>query len=185
MQHAAIFAPVQTEQEIQTLAGLAKTIWNECFVGIISRGQIAYMVEKFQSAGAIAAQIQTDGYAYFLVRGAGGPMGYMGLQARDGKMLLSKLYFLPECRGTGAAQQALAFAEAYAAENGCGVLWLTVNRHNTRAVAAYQKRGFQTVRTQVADIGGGFVMDDFVMEKELGSEGAVQQMMRGNAREIP
>jgi hypothetical protein len=31
----------------------------------------------------------------------------------------------------------------------------------------YAKKGFRTVRTQVADIGNGFVMDDNIMEKEI------------------
>ncbi|CAH0117684.1 MULTISPECIES: hypothetical protein [unclassified Paenibacillus] len=36
-----------------------------------------------------------------------------------------------------------------------------------KTIAVYEKKGFRTVRTQVADIGNGFVMDDHVMEKEI------------------
>ena len=41
---------------------------------------------------------------------------------------------------------------------------MTVNRNNTGSVAAYEKMGFQKVREQVAEIGGGYVMDDYIME---------------------
>jgi ribosomal protein S18 acetylase RimI-like enzyme len=47
------------------------------------------------------------------------------------------------------------------------MIWLTVNRYNDATIAVYEKKGFRTVRTQVADIGNGFVMDDYIMEKEI------------------
>ena len=43
--------------------------------------------------------------------------------------------------------------------------YLTVNRGNAKAIRAYERNGFKVVRTQVTDIGNGFVMDDYVMEK--------------------
>ena len=45
-------------------------------------------------------------------------------------------------------------------------IWLTVNRRNERAIGAYRRAGFREVRAQVTDIGGGYVMDDYVMELE-------------------
>jgi ribosomal protein S18 acetylase RimI-like enzyme len=44
---------------------------------------------------------------------------------------------------------------------------LTVNKRNTRAIAAYRRNGFTVLEAVVADIGGGFVMDDFLMSKHL------------------
>ena len=35
-----------------------------------------------------------------------------------------------------------------------------------RAIGAYRRAGFREVRAQVTDIGGGYVMDDYVMELE-------------------
>lgn len=43
---------VEYFSEIRQIAELADNIWHECFVGIISKGQIDYMVEKFQSLNA-------------------------------------------------------------------------------------------------------------------------------------
>ena len=45
---------------------------------------------------------------------------------------------------------------------------LNVNKGNVRAIAFYQKRGFGVIKSVVLDVGGGFVMDDYVMGKELG-----------------
>jgi ribosomal protein S18 acetylase RimI-like enzyme len=42
-----------------------------------------------------------------------------------------------------------------------------VNRNNHNAIGAYRKHGFQVRASQVKDIGGGFVMDDYVMVREI------------------
>jgi hypothetical protein len=44
---------------------------------------------------------------------------------------------------------------------------LNVNKYNQRAIAVYQKKGFVQVAAEVVPIGGGYVMDDYVMEKLL------------------
>ena len=41
---------------------------------------------------------------------------------------------------------------------------LTVNKHNDNSIAAYKKMGFETIDSVKTDIGGGYYMDDFVME---------------------
>ena len=44
---------------------------------------------------------------------------------------------------------------------------LAVNKRNASAIAAYRKSGFEIREAVVKDIGGGFVMDDYIMEKRL------------------
>ena len=46
-------------------------------------------------------------------------------------------------------------------------LRLNVNKHNSKAIRAYQRNGFVTVESVKNDIGAGFFMDDFVMQKTL------------------
>jgi hypothetical protein len=42
-----------------------------------------------------------------------------------------------------------------------------VNRNNENSIKTYERFGFDKAGTQVADIGGGFVMDDYIMEKTI------------------
>jgi hypothetical protein len=42
-----------------------------------------------------------------------------------------------------------------------------VNKYNSQPIAVYEKLGFRVVAAVVQDIGGGFVMDDYRMEKTL------------------
>ena len=47
---------------------------------------------------------------------------------------------------------------------GLDAVYLNVNRHNDGVIAVYRHFGFQIIRKEKNDIGGGFYMDDYVME---------------------
>lgn len=153
--------------EVNRLAGL---IWHEAYRGIVSREQIAYMIERFQSVRAVTEQLALEGYRYFLMEDEGRAVGYCGVQLRGDALFLSKIYVLAEMRGRGCFRQMLDRLTALCRDAGARTIWLTVNRHNERAIAAYRRTGFREVRTQVADIGGGYVMDDYVMECQVAPE---------------
>ena len=161
------FTPVHTNAQIELTAALAKEIWQECYAHILKPQQIAYMVNNMQSAPALAQQIQREGYEYFLIYLGDTAVGYLGVQQKNDKLLLSKLYLLSTLRGQGLGQDALDFVEALAREKNCQGVWLTVNRHNERAISVYKKTGYEITREEETDIGGGFVMEDFIFEKPL------------------
>jgi len=161
------FVAVQSEQQLAVVAGLAREIWYEYYVALIGRAQVDYMVAKFQSAGAMAQQIR-EGYEYFLIERAGQNVGYCAVQAKadERSLFISKLYLLREERGTGTGRLCMEFIEQLARRQGLQLLWLTVNKGNP-AVNAYKRMGFQIAADLIIDIGGGFVMDDYRMEKPL------------------
>ncbi|MCM3547860.1 GNAT family acetyltransferase [Niallia circulans] len=158
---------VQTSRDISELARLGADIWQQHYVTIISNEQIAYMLDKFQSVQAITEQIEKEGYEYYFLIANGEKIGYIGTKQEEGKLFLSKCYIEKSHRGKGYASQAFAFLETLCQKSSLTKIWLTVNRHNKDSIAVYEKKGFQKVRTQIADIGNGYVMDDYIMEKEL------------------
>jgi ribosomal protein S18 acetylase RimI-like enzyme len=166
-----IFIPVRSPEQLAVVVELAREIWYEYYVSLIGRAQVDYMVAKFQSAEAMAGQIR-EGYEYFLVRRAGDPegmpcIGYCAIQEQPGRrMFLSKFYLHHAARGSGTGRRCMELIEGLARERGVGLLWLTVNKGNP-AVQAYQRLGFRIVADLIMDIGGGFVMDDYRMEKQL------------------
>ncbi len=161
------FLMVTTPEQVDTLAALAEEIWREHFTPILPEGQVDYMLEKFQSAPAMTRQMADENYRYFFLTLDGAPIGYTGVKSEGGKLFLSKLYLQKAHRGKGYASRAFEFLEALCRREGLSAIWLTVNRFNYDTIAVYQKKGFVTVREQVADIGGGYVMDDYVMEKTI------------------
>ena len=81
-------------------------------------------------------------------------------------MYLSKAYILPQGRGQGWWVPCSAWWRRRRKE-GLSRVRLTVNKGNAHAKAVYEHYGYRTVEAVRSDIGGGYVMDDYVMVKEL------------------
>jgi ribosomal protein S18 acetylase RimI-like enzyme len=61
----------------------------------------------------------------------------------------------------------LGHVERRALDRGSRTLILQVNKRNEKAIKLYRRSGFAIREEVVVDIGGGFVMDDYVMAKRL------------------
>src|SRR5262245_11029663 len=159
--------PVSNATQVAEIARMAHQVWNEYYVPIIGQAQVDYMVARFQSPEAMQSQIDT-GYEYFQMQQSGENVGYAAIRhdAADARLFISKLYVLASHRKSGAGRQCLEHFERTARERGATHLWLTVNKGNP-SVRAYERLGFKIVEALVMDIGGGYVMDDYKMEKEL------------------
>ena len=165
-------APV-TEPEFPVLRELADTIWRQHYVGIISVGQIDYMLAGRFSDEALREHVRAADRWLELLRVSGTPVGYCGyeLASIDGEeraaadMKLGQLYVLESHRGMGLGRFMLGHIEGRARELGRRLLWLQVNKRNTGAIGFYRAAGFEVIRDAVFEIGGGFVMDDYVMAK--------------------
>ena len=158
---------VQSENQIQLVANLAYTIWNEHYIPIIGQEQVNYMVTNFQSAKAMTKQIQTEGYEYYIIKYLSEPAGYISIKLTGNELFLSKFYIIKEKRGTGLGKEGLKFVCDRARTLGANSVNLTVNKHNTNSIKAYERMGFINVGSVVSDIGEGYVMDDYVMKLDI------------------
>lgn len=158
---------IETGHDIMEINRLAGIIWHECYRSILTREQIAYMIEKYQSVRALTEQLALEGYRYFLVEEADGAVGYCGVQVKEGRMYLSKMYLLARARGKGCFRRMVEYLDELCRRDGVKTIWLTVNRHNEHAIDVYRHLDFKEVRTQVVDIGDGYVMDDYVLERSV------------------
>lgn len=158
---------VSSAQDVNHLAMLADEIWHQHFITILTMDQIDYMVDKFQSAPAMTKQMVNEGYEYYFIVANGIEVGYTAIKNDVDKLFLSKLYLQKEHRGKGYASSVFAQLIEIGCNRNLNAIWLTVNRYNEDTIAVYKKKGFETIRTQVADIGEGYVMDDYVMELKI------------------
>jgi ribosomal protein S18 acetylase RimI-like enzyme len=160
---------VHSRDRMQRIETLAFEIWQEHYTPIIGRAQVAYMLETFQSTEAMMRQLE-EGFRYYLMAHGGEEIGYMAVQPGEGLLFMSKFYLKASHRGRGHGKTALAFLTGLAAAKGLTSITLTVNKHNALALKAYEKLGFVNVGSVVQEIGNGFVMDDYKMEKTLHAE---------------
>jgi RimJ/RimL family protein N-acetyltransferase len=161
-----MFIEVSTEYQIEIVESLAREIWTEHYVPIIGKEQVDYMLANFQSRQAIREQIRT-GIAYYLIKEDVAHIGYLAVQPKGRELFLSKIYVKLSKRGLGYGKKAVQFAEKVAEELNLDKIVLTVNKNNVNSIKAYEKIGFKNVGSVVQDIGNGFVMDDYKMEKTL------------------
>lgn len=156
----------ENNEDIKEIAELAEVIWHEYFSSLLSPEQIDYMVEKFQSYKTIKEAVDNDGYKYYMAYWGDELCGYLGYHNEgEGRIFISKIYVRADKRRQGIASAMLE--KLRVDEPDADTWYLTVNRYNSGSIAVYNKRGFVTVKEQVTDIGNGFVMDDFVMEKRF------------------
>lgn len=158
---------VSTENQMEEVATLADSIWHEHYDSMIGSDQVNYMIEKFQSVEAMKEQITKGGYQYYMLKNLGGLAGYFAIKQESESLFLSKLYIARKNRGRDYARKVMNYLEQYCKEQQLKKIWLTVNRNNKSSIQIYCKLGFEKAGTQIADIGEGFVMDDFIMQKLL------------------
>ena len=158
-----------SEGHLPAIAELARVIWRACYPGIISSEQIEYMLARMYALDTMRDEIRSRGICHDLLMMAGKPAGFAsyGPTSNAGEMKLHKLYLLPELHGQGLGSRLLQHVETEARATGARRLILSVNKRNATAVAAYQSNGFIIAESVVTDIGGGFVMDDYIMAKEF------------------
>lgn len=152
--------------QIRETANLADEIWNECYGSILGKNQIAYMLEHFQSEEALCRQI-AEGYLYYILSADGRSAGYVCVRIEGERLFLSKLYICGAFRRLGLARRTIEELKAFAVENDLHEIYLTVNKKNTPAVLSYERLGFQRTDSSKAEIGGGFVMDDYIYSLAL------------------
>lgn len=161
------------DEDVPALAVLAHEIWRAHYPGIISAAQIEYMLAERYDEAVIREELkrndlwwdvlilngQITGYSsYFLTGAVAGTMD---------EMKIDKLYMHPRAHRQGYGGALINHVAAFARKRGCTRLTLAVNRHNQPAIDAYHKHGFHIADTSVREIGGGFLMDDYIMTKSV------------------
>ncbi|WP_440895506.1 GNAT family N-acetyltransferase [Amphibacillus sp. Q70] len=157
---------IETKQDITTLSPLVEKIWREVFPPIIGAAQTEYMLRHYQSTDDIQREIAT-GVQYYLIEAENGSAGYLAFDIHEDYLFISKLYLLGSEQNKGLSSYLFDWLEKQAHKAGKSRLHLHVNRHNEKAISVYQHKGFSIVQSAVSDIGNGFVMDDYYMEKTI------------------
>jgi D-tyrosyl-tRNA(Tyr) deacylase len=165
---ALSLVPVETDAQIAEARTVAEKTWPRTYAGIIPDAQIPYMIERMYAPEAIRRDT-AEGTPFFLVKADGRTAGVcsadLGKRDADGAAELHKLYVLPQYWSRGVGHWVLDELSRRCREAGAASVWLRVNKRNERAQKAYKAAGFAKERAVCTDIGGGFVMDDFVYRR--------------------
>jgi GNAT superfamily N-acetyltransferase len=150
-----------TVNDIQTIAALARIIWNQHYPTIISQQQIDYMLQAMYSDAALTEQMEKKAHRFYLVKAGVETIGFISVHDEGaGRWFLNKFYINQEIAARGLGGRAFEFLLhiLHPLE-----MALTVNRQNFKAINFYFKQGFKIEKVADFDIGNGYVMNDFVM----------------------
>lgn len=155
--------------DIPAIRRLAHVIWPEAYASVIGRDQIDYMLAARCTDAALGAYVGAADRWFDVLRVAGEPAGYCScaVSPEKGVLKLEQLYLAAAHRGRGLGRLMLEHVEHHGRALGRHTVVLQVNRRNFPAIAFYRRTGFTVREAAVFDIGGGFVMDDFLMAKPL------------------
>jgi len=161
------FLTLETPESLQVVRDIADEVWPKTFAPILPPEQIPYMMRMMYAPEVMERELR-EGYRFAALLVDGVPSGYVSWSPYHADTAkLHKVYLLTSCHGKGFGRMMLDYVSETCRAAGFRRLRLNVNKHNERAISVYRRNGFETVESVKNDIGGGFFMDDYVMEKRL------------------
>lgn len=155
------------ESELELISGLATKVWNSSFSYMLEKSQIEYMLDKFYSKMAIKEKIKKENYQYMKIIVDNKTIGFFSFYIENSiKMKICEVFILEEYQGCGIGSFVLNYIEKKAILNNCKIIYLYVNKRN-KAVSLYQEKSYKIKEDCQINIGSNFIMDDYLMEKEL------------------
>lgn len=152
--------------DIPLLRDLVFRVWPQTYEAILSKGQVDYMLDMMYSESSLLKQME-EGAQFIFVYEGNEAVGFASYQEIEPALFkLHKLYVLPSQQGKGTGRYMIDYIIGQIKSRGANALQLQVNRGN-KARYFYEKLGFSIIRSFDFDIGNGYVMDDYVMEKKL------------------
>ena len=160
---------VATKEQLPIVRDLAYRIWPDTYGAILSKIQLDFMLDKFYNIASLEEQMLEKHQVFLLIEENNQYLGFCAYELNinnSNKTKLHKIYVLPETQGKGVGKQLLEKVEEIAKSEGNSHLILNVNRFN-KALEFYKYKGFVIVDEVNIEIGHGYLMEDYVMEKNL------------------
>lgn len=153
-------------KQIQTIVNIT---WPITYGKILSKEQLDYMLDLFYSDEALTSQYNKREQLFYMIYEAEANVGFIGIEHNyKGEAItkIHKIYLMPETQGKGIGKKVVDEIEKLAKNNNSKALLLNVNRFNS-ALGFYKKIGFEVAEEVNIEIGKGYLMEDYVMEKKF------------------
>jgi len=150
--------------DIPLIRDLAFKIWPVTYSSIVGMDQVNYMLGLLYSESRLAEDMQ-KGIEFVILYDGVQPIGFASIGLMEPRTYkLHKIYVLPSYQGKGAGKFIINEMITAIKQKGATSLLLNVNRNNP-AKGFYEKLGFTVIKEEDIDIGNGYFMNDYVMEK--------------------
>lgn len=157
-----------TDLNFTHIREIAREVWPVAYGAILSHEQLEYMMVMMYSVSALQEQHE-KGHQFILAMEDDAPVGFAGYEFNyngNQKTKIHKIYILSNQQGKGTGRILIDYIIEEARKHNQEAVLLNVNKNNI-AQHFYKKLGFTIVEDVVINIGSGYVMDDFIMEKPI------------------
>ena len=153
--------------DISLIRELTFKVWPQTYAAILSQEQISYMLDMMYSEAVLKKQMTEEACRFIIVYDEEDPVGFASFSEIKSRVFkLHKIYILSSQQGKGTGKFLLDFIINEIQQQGASALQLQVNKYN-KAKSFYEKLGFAVIEEADFDIGNGYFMNDYVMEKQL------------------
>ncbi len=155
-----------TTPDIPLIRELTFKVWPQTYAAIISPQQIEFMLEMMYSVVSLQKQMK-EGCRFIIVSNEAEAVGFASYQEIEpGIFKLHKIYVLTSEQRKGIGRFVIDHIINEIQQQSAAALQLQVNRNNN-AKKIYEKLGFTVIEEADFDIGNGYFMNDYIMEKKL------------------
>lgn len=153
--------------DLTTVEKLAREIWPVAYDGIVPPEQLAYMLDLIYNNDTLRNQMLNQQHTFLMAELDGEPIAFAAYSTVEpGISKLHKIYVHQKTQGQGIGKQLIDHIVSQLRTQHLHTLRLNVNRQN-KARFFYEKLGFEITKEEDIDIGKGYFMVDYVMEKKL------------------
>jgi ribosomal protein S18 acetylase RimI-like enzyme len=153
--------------DLATVEQLAREIWPVTYGPLLTAEQLEYMLDLIYNNAALRNQMLNQQHTFLMVEQDGEPVAFAAYSTVEpGISKLHKIYVHQKTQGQGIGKQLVDYIVSQLQPQNIHTLRLNVNRQN-KARFFYEKLGFEITKEEDIDIGNGYFMVDYVMEKKL------------------
>jgi N-acetylglutamate synthase-like GNAT family acetyltransferase len=160
---------IATIADVPRIREIAEITWPVTYSEIITSEQIDFMLNWMYDTTTISNAINSSNQDFIVLIKEGEIIGFSGIEHNYENQLITrihKLYVLPENQGKNIGLKLFQYAENLTKSMNLNRVFLNVNRFN-KAKNFYEKIGMNICKVEDIEIGNGYLMEDFVMEKNL------------------
>lgn len=159
------------KEHIPTIKNIAERTWPGTYGDILTREQIDYMINMMYSSDALSEQMDVLNHHFLLIEDndTGNIQGFVSYEfdyKSYNKTKLHKLYVLPEYHSLGIGRILIDKVCEEACKHGNASVLLNMNRFN-KSLGFYERVGFKIIGEEDIDIGNGFLMEDYIFERQV------------------
>ncbi|OYU67566.1 MAG: GNAT family N-acetyltransferase [Cytophagaceae bacterium BCCC1] len=154
--------------DIQSIQNIAFETWPSAYGDILKVEQIDYMLNLMYNKEVLQKQME-ESQTFVIITEENEDLAFVSFETdydKQAQTKIHKIYITPAAQGKGLGKILIEETESQAIKKRNNKLLLNVNRQN-KARYFYEKLGFKIAYSEDIEIGNGYLMNDYVMVKEI------------------